>query len=406
MSLLNNKEHDSMRGDILSISARAKKAKLEFKDTIDGSVGAFYSEDKKLILYSGVDKYLKDNASKELAYPPCTGGDKYKESILKYLLQEKYKYFNDKYSIGFSSTLGGTGACYFAFKLFSNPQDSILVPFPGWPNYDLLISTAGSKVIKYNLIDGHGKFDYLNLENKINDLAKIQKDIILVINDPAENPTGYSMSKEDLNNLKTVLAKTNAHVIVLFDIAYINYGPNDPLYIFEYADTLSENVTSLFAFSLSKTLSVYGLRGGALFGFMKKDECDSFTKGANKLARGIYSCPTSVSIGVANNIFSNKDNTEKFNSELENNLRLLRKRDSLLINGLKEVGFKIIQTTSSFYVTFYANNAYELAEKLESKHVFLVPLSNNLIRIAVSGLNIEEISKLPSIIKETYNEQW
>lgn len=37
MSLLNNKEHDSMRGDILSISARAKKAKLEFKDTIDGS---------------------------------------------------------------------------------------------------------------------------------------------------------------------------------------------------------------------------------------------------------------------------------------------------------------------------------------------------------------------------------
>ena len=101
----------------------------------------------------------------------------------------------------------------------------------------------------------------------------------------------------------------------------------------------------------------------------------------------------------------NKDNTEKFNSELENNLRLLRKRDSLLINGLKEVGFKIIQTTSSFYVTFYANNAYELAEKLESKHVFLVPLSNNLIRIAVSGLNIEEISKLPSIIKETYNEQ-
>lgn len=406
MSLLNNKEHDSMRGDILSISARAKKAKLEFKDTIDGSVGAFYSEDKKLILYSGVNKYLKDNASKELAYPPCTGGDKYKESILKYLLQEKYKYFNDKYSIGFSSTLGGTGACYFAFKLFSNPQDSILVPFPGWPNYDLLISTAGSKVIKYNLIDEHGKFDYLNLENKLSDLAKIQKDIILVINDPAENPTGYSMSKEDLNNLKNVLAKTNAHVIVLFDIAYINYGPNDPLYIFEYADTLSENVTSLFAFSLSKTLSVYGLRGGALFGFMKKDECDSFTKGANKLARGIYSCPTSVSIGVANNIFSNKDNTEKFNSELENNLRLLRKRDSLLINGLKEVGFKIIQTTSSFYVTFYANNAYELAEKLESKHVFLVPLSNNLIRIAVSGLNIEEISKLPSIIKETYNEQW
>lgn len=406
MSLLNNKEHDSMRGDILSISARAKKAKLEFKDTIDGSVGAFYSEDKKLILYSGVDKYLKDNASEELAYPPCTGGDKYKESILKYLLQEKYKYFNDKYSIGFSSTLGGTGACYFAFKLFSNPQDSILVPFPGWPNYDLLISTAGSKVIKYNLIDEHGKFDYLDLENKLNDLAKAQKDIILVINDPAENPTGYSMSKEDLDNLKNVLAKTNAHVIVLFDIAYINYGPNDPLYIFEYADTLSENVTSLFAFSLSKTLSVYGLRGGALFGFMKKDECNSFVKEANKLARGIYSCPTSVSIGVANNIFSNKDNTEKFNSELETNLKLLRKRDSLLINGLKEVGFKTIQTTSSFYVTFYANNAYELAEKLESKHVFLVPLSNNLIRIAVSGLNIEEISKLPSIIKEAYNEQW
>lgn len=405
MSLLNNKEHDSMRGDILSISARAKKAKLEFKDTIDGSVGAFYSEDKKLILYSGVDKYLKENASEELAYPPCTGGDKYKESILKYLLQEKYKYFNDKYSIGFSSTLGGTGACYFAFKLFSNPQDSILVPFPGWPNYDLLISTAGSKVIKYNLIDEHGKFDYLDLENKLNDLAKIQKDIILVINDPAENPTGYSMSKEDLNNLKNDLAKTKAHVIVLFDIAYINYGPNDPLYIFEYADTLSENVTSLFAFSLSKTLSVYGLRGGALFGFMKKDECDSFTKEANKLARGIYSCPTSVSIGVANTIFSNKDNTEKFNSELENNLKLLRKRDSLLINGLKEVGFKIIQTTSSFYVTFYANNAYELAEKLETKHVFLVPLSNNLIRIAVSGLTIEEISKLPSIIKEAYNEQ-
>lgn len=405
MSLLNKKEHDSMRGDILSISNRAKKAKLEFNDTIDGSIGAFYSEDKQLILYSGVDDFFKTNASKQLAYPPCTGGDKYKESILKYLLQDKYEYFNSKYSIGFSSTLGGTGACYFAFKLFSNPHDKILVPFPGWPNYDLLVSTAGSEAIKYNLINENGKFDYIDLSNKLNELSKVQKDIILVINDPAENPTGYSMDSEDLDNLKSVLAKTDAHITILFDIAYINYGPNDPLYIFKYADTLSKNVTSLFAFSLSKTLSVYGLRGGALFGFMNKEECNSFVKEANKLARGIYSCPTSVSIGVANSIFSNKENTTKFNDELETNLNLLRARVYLLIKGLQEIGFKTIQTTSSFYVTFYADNAYELTEKLEQKHVFLVPLSNNLIRVAVSGLNKDEISKLPALIKEAYNEQ-
>lgn len=384
-------------GDILSISSRAKEAKKIDKNTIDGSIGAFLDESGKLVLYTDVENYLKNDSKTNLAYPLCLGGTEYQKAILKFLLRDRYDYFMNKYNVAFSATLGGTSACSTTFSLFLEEGQTVLFPYPCWPNYALLAEYAGVKDAYYNLVK-NGSFDYEDLEKQINSLT--QDKVLIVINDPAENPTGFSMSDDDLKRLKEVLERCSKPVTILFDIAYLNYGPHDPKYIFEYADSLPSHVLSLFAFSLSKTLSVYGLRGGALIAFFKnEEETRTFNQAMNAMIRGTYSCPNSLAIGVAAKVFNHLD-TNVFLQELETYKKLLSKRDIMLVEGLKSAGIKVIESNSSFYVTFYCSNSYELCERLEKKHVFLVPLDKHMTRVAVSGLSQEEIKRLIIILTE------
>lgn len=386
-----------LAGDILSISSRARQSKKLEKDTIDASIGSFLDEDGKLVLYTDVDNYLKNNSNESLAYPSCLGGIDYKNAVLAFLLRDNYDYFMNKYSLAFSATLGGTGACSVSFSLFLEEGQTVLFPYPCWPNYSLLANYAGVKDDYYNLVKD-GSFDYEDLERKMDSLN--QDKLLIVINDPAENPTGFSMSDDDLERLRKILEKISKPVTVLFDIAYLNYGPHDPKYIFEYADSLPGNVLSVFAFSLSKTLSVYGLRGGALIAlFRTEEETRIFNQALNALIRGTYSCPNSLAIGVGTKVFNNLDNNT-FLQELEKNKKILSERDIMLIEGLKASGIKVIENKSSFYVTFYCQNSYKLCERLEKQHVYLVPLDKNMVRVAVSGLSKEEIKRLIIILSK------
>lgn len=103
---------------------------------------------------------------------------------------------------------------------------------------------------------------------------KKQDRLVIIINDPCHNPTGYSLSRKewsDVIEFLNVCSQTHS-VVLLNDIAYIDYSyrQEKAKEYFEVFDQISDNIVVVIAFSLSKSMTSYGLRCGAALLLAKK----------------------------------------------------------------------------------------------------------------------------------------
>jgi aspartate aminotransferase/aromatic-amino-acid transaminase len=105
-----------------------------------------------------------------------------------------------------------------------------------------------------------------SIRETIAEVQKIQDKVLILVNDPCHNPTGYSMTVEEWKELIGILneASEKTPVVLLDDIAYIDYAynPENRAYMALF-NTISENVMIIISFSCSKTLTFYGMRCGA-----------------------------------------------------------------------------------------------------------------------------------------------
>ena len=76
------------------------------------------------------------------------------------------------------------------------------------------------------------------------------------------------------------------------------------------------------------------------------------------------------------------------------------KRTKYFIECLNNANIKHLPYVSGFFVCLPCENAQELCDKLKEKHTYLVPMSDDIVRIAVCSLNKEEISELVEVLSE------
>ncbi len=396
--------------DILKISAEAKKDNYENK--IDASIGVFLNDDKTL---NGV-RLIKANIGKDipnnLNYPPISGQPIYKEAVSKWLFREYYDKFTSSYSVPFCATLGGTGACFISFKTFLEKGEKVLLPSLMWNNYQLIASEAGIGFDTYEIFDSNQNFNIDNLIQKIKQYQKVQQNVLVVINDPCQNPTGYSLSSEEYQKLFVSLNEITklGNITILFDVAYLDYDRADlsSHKLFKAINSFNPQFLCMFAFSCSKTFGMYGLRTGALLGLTKSEEVSvNIVNSACCIARGTYSCPTgSAIIAVSNSLLDNKARQDIENNILAN-MNILHLRGRHLIDTLDKYNIKHTKYSNGFFITLYINNSPLVTAKLKEKHMYVVPLDNSHIRLALSSLKDDEIDTLIYTMSEvikTINE--
>ena len=71
-----------------------------------------------------------------------------------------------------------------------------------------------------------------------------------------------------------------------------------------------------------------------------------------------------------------------------------------LVSFINNANIKHLPYVSGFFVCLPCENAQELCDKLKEKHTYLVPMSDDIVRIAVCSLNKEEISELVLVLSE------
>ena len=273
-----------------------------------------------------------------------------------------------------------------------------------WGNYKLIAKKAGLKTDTYQLFNSEGNFNITNLCTKIEEYSNTQSNILIVLNDPCQNPTGYSLSNEEHLRLIKKLNKLSekVNITVIYDIAYLDYdGNNRELHkIFKNIFNNEIKFLPVFAASCSKVFGMYGFRVGAFFTFVKDEELASnITAAIESQIRGTYSSPNGPALSCLANALLG-DEVDKLSDQIYNNTLTLKERTTYFINKLESANIKHLPYKSGFFVCLPCSDAYDVCEKLKEQHTYLIPIADDIVRIAVCSLNIEEIDELVTVLKE------
>jgi aspartate aminotransferase/aromatic-amino-acid transaminase len=408
MEKLLSKDHFEITNgeNILYLNQKANEAKAKGVKVINGTVGMLYSEEGHIVDFPLVDEVIANsNDEATLKYGSVVGGIGFANSVMDWLFGG-VDYSSVKHSV--IGTLGATGALSLTIRNYTSRGQAVLMPSIRWSNYDSIAQQAGATVSVYNLFNKENNFDVKSLEEKVNESVEKYGRVFLLINDPCQNPTGYTIKEGEWDEILAILknASKKAPVVLLDDIAYLNYSRTsyDPI-IQKILDSLNDNFMAVFAFSASKTLSIYGLRGGAAIGFTSSQEgIDDFKKAMEETARSIWSSPNSIACRVIEENFNSLEKREILRKKLSDYLSILEERANIFINEAKKVNLVCYPYVSGFFVLIPCPNNQKVVDQLiEDENLYVVPLSGG-IRVALSCLTKKEIVGMATKIKKAYDK--
>lgn len=380
---------DNLNVDIMSISKEAEEHKKKEKSVINATLGVLLDENGTFVTIKSVDKALEDVSKVKLReYFPQDGGSLYKENIYKYLFKNNLNKVSKNFHLTSNWSSGGSGALAMAFKMH---EGVILIPNIAWPEYDQIANNYNKKIKTYPLFKG----DSFNLNGIDKILNKEKKNVLFVLNEPAHNPTGYTMDKKEYEEFFKIINKYN-HVKLLVDIAYIDFSNN----YFEMLIPLiiKYKINVILTFSGSKSYLVYGVRMGLIIYFATSKEAqDSFLKETKMITTSTLGAPNSLSVLLLNEIVK----SENLSAEQEALKEILRLRSRLFITLAKENNIYLYPYKEGFFITVKCNNPELLFKNLKKDMVYVIPTYKG-IRISLSSINLKEIPTLIEKIKKHY----
>ena len=215
---------------IFNISERAQKAikNVGKENVINATIGALTDDDGNLITLNTVfDEYKSLPNAEIAAYASIEGQKDYLESVKKACFKD---FFPDAYIKAVASP-GGSGAIKLAVWNYTNEGDEILTSDWFWSPYVNISEEVGRKITTYQLFDENNNFNFNSFKERFLDIASKQERIFTILNTPAHNPTGYSVSDDDwdkiLNLSKDVSKNKEKKVILFIDVAYIDFVKDD-----------------------------------------------------------------------------------------------------------------------------------------------------------------------------------
>lgn len=406
MAIINRyaKEKNDVDG-ILALSALAASSKKSDQTVINATVGMMMDENGDFVEYQAVKEITKAMQPEEkYAYAESNGGNNYASNVEKLIFGSFLGQIRKNNYLATIATPGGSGALALVLQNYLEENNTVLLPSSMWEPYIQFAKERKLKYLTYNLYSNH-KLDVNSIKETID---RVNEDkLVIIINDPCHNPTGFSMSDEDYDNLIELLNKTNKKIIIIFDISYIDYAMNmgtNTRKNFLKLEKLNSNILTTFAFSGSKTFGLYGIRIGACTLLTKsKEELELFKQAGDYSARATWSSPSRYGISIINKIASDEKINKLFKEELKYYTKLLDNRASNFIAEASKYNLHLSEYRNGFFIKVYNDNPALLAKKLIDKKVFVVPLKDS-IRIALSAINSLEAKRLPEIIKKTTRE--
>lgn len=393
---------------IFGISSRAKAmiAEKGADKVINATIGSLLDDEGKLVVLSSVVDTMKTLNPVDFAdYAPIGGTPQFREAVKK----AAFGSFQPSCFTEAVATPGGTGAIRNTISNYSRMGDKILTSDWHWAPYNTIAGELGRCIDTYPMFDENGMFHVNAFGEKVRELIAEQKSLVIILNTPAHNPTGYSLTLEDWSGVLNVLrgeAGKAESIVLLVDAAYIDFAGDEEEYrrFLPELEKLPENILPIIAYSLSKTYTLYGTRCGAMICMAQTAEVAAeFKRVCEFSSRGSWSNSAKLAQVILSKIYADEKLLKKVNEERAEYREMLIQRGRAFEEEARKAGLEIVPFDAGFFASIPCDNPDEISRKLEKEGLFIVPLAKGL-RVSVASVSEAACRKIPAMVKKTMAE--
>lgn len=389
---------------IFGINKKAKEMiqKVGKQNVANATVGSLLDEEGNLVVLTSVIQILKELAPVDYAeYAPITGVPSFIEAAMKAVFMD----FTPSCHIEAVATPGGTGAIHNAIQNYTKRGDTILTTDWYWSPYKTITEELERTIDTFPIFDEVNNFNHKAFEKKFNEIMSKQDRLVLILNTPSHNPTGYSITLEDwdkiIETIKKVAIDDTKKIALLVDVAYIDFAGDAKEYraFLPKLEGLPENILPLIAFSMSKSYTLYGMRGGALICMSPNKAITDEFKIVNSFScRGTWSNGNRSAMTALSHIYEDKSLLEKVRNEREAALAMLKQRGKVFMDEAKKVGLDTCPYDSGFFIIINCQNPDAVSQDLFNEGIFTVPFNGRGLRISIASISKAWCSVLPEKI--------
>jgi aromatic-amino-acid transaminase len=381
--------------DAVAASAQAT-AKYGKECVLNATIGAICDEQGKLVFLPTVEKVFRGLPSDDIAaYATVRGFPEY----LSAAVEQTFGNNRPEAYIEAVATAGGAGAVHNFIWNYSNIGDAVLTHDWHWQPYSAMCNDIVRRLETFSLYDERLQFNIQSFETKVRELIAKQDNLVIIMNTPNHNPTGYTLTDAEWDKVMDILkqyGQGNKTIALLVDVAYMDYLPDLEIgraFIKKFS-SLPANIFVAFGFSMSKGFTLYGQRTGALIGISSdKKTIDEFVNAANITCRSRWSSVSRAGMKTMIEIFKDKDLLNQVNKERAQYVDLLQKRATIFVEEAKAANLNILPYSGGFFISVPTHNPTAASKCLQQDNIFVVPLAMGL-RIAVCGIPTKKLTGL------------
>ncbi len=381
--------------------ATARRARGEA--VVDATVGALMDEDGALSVLPTAAKAVRDVPSTVGARnAPSVGAPAFLRGVIHDLVPGAPELRGAAVA---AATPGGTGALRLAIANFLEPGQSLLTSSWYWGPYQTLGEEADRKLETFDMFahgaHGVGGLDVGALDAALARQLRSQKRALVFLNDPCQNPTGYSMTEDEWRAVvQCLLARAaDGPVTLLVDCAYYLYGSHDPRAFLVHLRPLLGNVAVLFAWSASKSFTHYGLRVGALVACVADaDERRRVEAALSYSCRGTWSNGNRGGMAAVTRLLADPELARACDGERAELKGLLKARVDAFNRLARPRGLDYPRYDGGFFVTVFHERPLAKAAAMREEGVFVVPQArgqgSGALRVALCSVAERDVRRL------------
>ena len=328
------------------------------------------------------------------SYTALTGEPAYLDALSAMVLGKT----RDSARTAMLSTVGGTGAIRQAFEMarMGNPDLTVHVSDPTWPNHVSMLKFMGLPFVEYRYFDSDTRG--VDFEGMKADLARAKKGDLVLLHGCCHNPTGANLTLDQWAEVVAILERTGA--VPLVDLAYQGFGDGLDEDAAGTRLVVSSLPDAMVAASCSKNFGIYRERAGLLMVQVADPAQRDLAQGALAfLGRQTYSFPPDHGARIVQTILEDGALAADWRAELEQlRLGMLSLRQQLAAELRDLTGsdrFDFIERHRGMFSRLGATP--EQVQKIKDDNaIYLVGDS----RLNIAGLNRDSVPVLARAIVE------
>ena len=390
---------------ILMLNQLAQEKIKKGEKVTNGTIGMMYLDDGSLPIYPSIRSTLAKHVQDEdLIYSSVAGEEDYRNLLINWFWGNHFDEALASKNMKVISTLGGTGAVSISIRESTLKNGLLLLPSLAWPNYQTMANCNKAPFVFYDNFNEKNGFNIEGIKKIIEESIGKYSCLSLIVNDPCQNPTGFCMTEKEWHDLVALLNEYTKKIGIslIFDVAYIDFADDiSRKYIADSVKSLDKSITSYICMSFSKTFSFYGLRIGALAIYSNdKNDVENADLDCRMLARSYWSTPNHMAMNSISDLLHNEESVKILKEDIRKNKDLVLKRSKIFLKEAKKNGLSWYPYGAGFFISIKVKDANKVADTLAKKNVFIAPIKDDVLRIAICCMPTNQIYGLAKLIKD------